>query len=97
MPEDIRISTRASLAQRNAWRAAARAMNMTPSQYVRRSIEAQMRADRDEAAELVECARLMLSDAHDSGRDTKQEQLRHAAANLRWATLVSALEDFSHA
>lgn len=94
--QQIRISTRATAAQRSAWQAAAHAMGMTPSEYVRRAIEGQMRADCKEAAEAVQCTHIVLAAAHDAGCDATQEQARYAAANLRWAALASALEDFAH-
>lgn len=94
--QQIRISSRATAAQRSAWQAAAHTMGMTPSEYLRRAVEAQMRADRDEAAEAVQCTHIVLAATHDAGRDAAEEQARYAAANLRWAALASALEGFSH-
>lgn len=90
------ITLRTRQPEIDALKTAASAMDMHVSQYIRRAIEAQMRADRDEAAEAVQCTHIVLAAAHDAGRDATQEQARYAAANLRWAALASALEDFAH-
>lgn len=96
MAEDVRISARATAAQRSAWQAAAHAMGMTPSEYVRRAIEAQMRADCEEAADAARCAHIVLSAAQDAGGKATKELFRYGEASLRHATLVAALEDFRH-
>lgn len=90
------ITLRATSGQARALKEGARSCGMTASEYIRRAVETQMRADHEEAAEAVQCTHIVLAAAHDAGRDATQEQARYAAANLRWATLCAALEDFRH-
>lgn len=90
------ITFRSTSGQARALKEAAAASNMTVADYLRRSVERQMREDCADAETAVQSTHIVLSAAHDAGRDAEAEQRQYAAANMRWAILSAAIEGFRH-